>query len=83
MTLKRILKTRIEAALCLILIAVFLSSCAVLNELNIRRPQVDFAGAKITGLSFDTVELLFDLKIRNPNSRFLYVTLTFMRLFKV
>jgi len=72
MILRRILKTRIGSVLCLIMITVFFSSCAVLNELagevNIKRPQVDFSGAKITGLSFDTVELLFDLEIRNPNS---------------
>ena len=68
MTLRKIFR----AALCLIMVTVFLSSCAVVSELaggaNIRRPQVNFSGAKITGLSFDTVDLLFDLKIRNPNS---------------
>lgn len=72
MTLKQIVKMDFGAVLCLLLVTTFLTSCAVLNELageaNIRRPQVDFAGAKITGLSFDTAELLFDLKIRNPNS---------------
>ncbi|MFC1714780.1 LEA type 2 family protein [Candidatus Poribacteria bacterium] len=72
MTLKQIVKTNFGVVLCLLLVTVFLSSCAVLNELageaNIRRPQVNFSGAKITGLSFDTAELLFDLKIQNPNS---------------
>jgi LEA14-like dessication related protein len=38
------------------------------GKAKIRRPQVDFAGAKLSGLSFDAVDLMFDLRIRNPNS---------------
>jgi LEA14-like dessication related protein len=34
---------------------------------RIRKPQVSFSNAKINGLSFDAVNLLFDIKIQNPN----------------
>jgi LEA14-like dessication related protein len=59
-------------SLCLILSVVFFSACSTLRGLlgqtTIQRPQVDFIGAKLTGLSFDKASFLFDLKIRNPNS---------------
>lgn len=59
-------------SLCLILSVVLFSACSALRGLlgqaTIQRPQVDFIGAKLTGLSFDKVTFLFDLKIRNPNS---------------
>ncbi len=68
----RIVISNLGKTLCLILGAMLLSSCAVVSELageaNIRYPQVDFAGARITGLSFDAADLMFDLRIRNPNS---------------
>ena len=72
MMVKGIVVPKLGLAVCLILGAVFLSSCSVINEfageVKPRPPQVDFAGAKLTGLSFDTVDLMFDLRIRNPNS---------------
>ncbi|MFQ6116309.1 MAG: LEA type 2 family protein, partial [bacterium] len=34
---------------------------------NIQRPRVTFAGARLDGLSLEAVDLLFDLKISNPN----------------
>jgi LEA14-like dessication related protein len=34
---------------------------------NVKEPKVDFVGAKLSGLSLDAVDLLFDLKIENPN----------------
>ena len=72
MTFKRITRWRVLEALCLILISMLLVSCSVINEFasgaNIQHPQVSFSGAKITGLSFDAADLLFDIKIRNPNS---------------
>ena len=72
MTVNRVVRWKLGWVVCLILIAIFLSSCSALNELagevKIKRPQVDFAGAKITGLSFDAADLMFDLRIRNPNS---------------
>jgi LEA14-like dessication related protein len=59
------------AIIVFILSAALLCSCSVLNnlmgEVKIRNPEVDFAGAKLTGLSFDAADLLFDLRIRNPN----------------
>jgi LEA14-like dessication related protein len=58
--------------ICLILSAVFLSSCSafhsLLGEVKIRKPQVEFAAGRLSRLSFDGADFLFDLKIRNPNS---------------
>ena len=55
-----------------ILAAALLCSCSALNnfvaEAKPMHPEVDFVGAKLTGLSFDAADLLFDIKIRNPNS---------------
>lgn len=45
-------------------------SCASVEEFvksSVEKPQVSFAGAKINGLSFDAVDLLFDVKIANAN----------------
>jgi len=57
--------------LCLILVTVFLSSCSIFNSMvgqRVKKPEVDFVGAKLSNLSFDAADLLFDLKIRNPNA---------------
>ncbi|MDQ1327066.1 MAG: hypothetical protein QG641_346 [Candidatus Poribacteria bacterium] len=51
-------------------VSAFLSSCSMFQTVvseNIKKPKVDFIGAKLSGLSFDAVDLLFDLKIENPN----------------
>ena len=63
---------RFRAIVIFTLTATFLCSCSALNnfvgEAKPRPPEVDFVGAKLTGLSFDAADLLFDIKIRNPNS---------------
>jgi len=44
--------------------------CASVQEFikkNVQLPKVKFSGAKISGLSFEAVDLLFDLEITNPN----------------
>lgn len=54
-----------------LILTVLLSSCSVFNSMfaeKVRKPEVDFIGARVNELSFDSVGLLFDLKIRNPNS---------------
>jgi len=56
--------------ICLIAITIFLSACSVFQGFvseNVKEPKVDFVGAKLSGLSLDAVDLLFDLKIENPN----------------
>ena len=56
---------------CLILSALFLNACAVLNKLpgvEVKPPQVSFTSAKLTGLSFDQADFMFDFNIRNPNA---------------
>jgi LEA14-like dessication related protein len=58
-------------AACLILGLGLLSACSALRGLlgrgSIQRPQVEFVGARLTGLSFDRANFVFDLKILNPN----------------
>jgi len=51
-------------------VSAFLSACSIFQSViseKIKEPKVDFVGAKLSGLSFDAVDLLFDLKIENPN----------------
>jgi len=53
-----------------LLIPLMLNSCSALQGFvseKVKEPKVDFIGAKLSGLSFDAVDLLFDLKIENPN----------------
>ena len=68
----RIVRSELQAIVCATLVATLLSSCAALSTLtgkvNVERPAVSFAGAKLAGLSFDAADLMFDLKISNPNS---------------
>jgi len=64
------MKILLPLALALIL-ALSISSCAVLEGFmkeGVKKPEVSFLDAKISGLSLDAVDLLFDLKIQNPNS---------------
>ena len=63
----------LRAFLALLLLSLgVLSACATLGSLagqaGVQRPGVRFIGARLAGLSFDKVDLLFDLEIRNPNS---------------
>lgn len=47
------------------------SGCSMIGTLisrtRIKEPEVSFIGAELSKLSFDAVDFLFDLKIRNPN----------------
>ncbi len=47
------------------------SACSPIRTLigqqKIQPPEVDVVGAKLTGLSFEKADLVFDLRIRNPN----------------
>jgi len=70
--MKKGTKEKLRVGLCAILIVMLLSSCSafngLLNEVKIQHPQVSFVGAKLSGLSFDAANLMFDLKISNPNA---------------
>ncbi len=60
---------RVKLLLFLIL-ALSMSSCSVLHNLikeKVKEPEVDFVDARIAGLSFSGIDLLFDLKVKNPN----------------
>lgn len=45
-------------------------SCSALNQMlnSVKRPTVAVDRVHISGLSFDDIDLLFDLKVNNPNS---------------
>ncbi|MFQ5583876.1 MAG: LEA type 2 family protein, partial [Calditrichia bacterium] len=49
-----------------VLIVIFCSS--VKNLMKIENPRLSVSDVKITGLSFENIDLLFDIKIDNPNS---------------
>lgn len=53
-------------ALSLIVMLIF--GCTALQQLaNIQQPTLDVQNVRMTGLSFDAVDLAFDIKIQNPN----------------
>jgi len=59
--------------LCLFIAMVFyLDACTeiftLLNQTNIQEPDVKISKIKMTGLSFDKVDLLFNIDINNPNA---------------
>lgn len=52
----------------LILTIMLIWGCAALQQLaNIQQPKLDVQNVRMTGLSFDAIDLAFDIKIQNPN----------------
>lgn len=53
-------------------ILVFLNHCAeiinILNQANIQKPNVKISNVRMTGLSFNDVDLVFHIDIDNPNN---------------
>ena len=69
--MKRITGWRILIIAWLALSAVFLCSCSMLGGMAgkaIKKPEASFVNGKLTGLSFDTADFLFDLEVKNPNN---------------
>jgi LEA14-like dessication related protein len=58
--------------LILLILLLTLSACQnilnVLQQTQIKRPEVSVTKTEITGLSFTHLEMLFDLSVKNPNS---------------
>ena len=56
----------------LVFIVFYLNQCTevlnLLNQVNIKEPDVKISNIKMTGLSFDNVDLLFNIDIDNPNN---------------
>ena len=56
----------------LLIIVFSINQCAeminILNQANIQKPVVNLSDVKMTGLSFDSVDLLFHIDIDNPNN---------------
>ncbi len=64
---------KLKNGLILLLILSFtFSGCSMIGTLigrtKIKEPEVSFIGAELSKLSFDAVDFLFDLKIKNPNN---------------
>lgn len=55
--------------LCLPLTLLLLSGCAALQEqLNVQKPTADVKGVNIADMTLDSVSLLVDMNINNPNA---------------
>ncbi|MBN1426304.1 LEA type 2 family protein [Candidatus Fermentibacteria bacterium] len=56
-------------AILVVVLAVMVQGCSTVQELaRAQKPRVTVANARISGLSFDAVDLAVDLKVINPNS---------------
>lgn len=69
--MKKKLSTRTVMSILCILSFVFLAACSAVNELlsnSIQKPTANVNNVRISGLSFDAVDLLFDINVNNPNS---------------
>ena len=70
--MKRRFQQIIKLITPLSLILFLLSGCAeilqLLSQMDVKEPQVNISSVKMTGLSFDRVDLLFDISINNPNN---------------
>ncbi len=68
MKLKAYFKPFIHAGLLMFSI-VLLSGCSTINQLTkMQKPEAKVQNVSIAGLSFDAINLLFDIDVRNPNS---------------
>ena len=65
------LKTTILSAMVLYLV-ILIPSCAnlskMLNQMNVKEPVASVEEAKIAGLDFEKVDLIFGIDIKNPNT---------------
>ena len=65
------LKTAISWIMVLCL-AIIIPSCAnlskMLNQMNIKEPVASVEDAKITGLDFEKIDLIFGIDVKNPNT---------------
>jgi len=61
--------TRIILITMLIVSLGLLLSCAALQEFaNVQKPQLSVANVRLTGISFEDIQLAFDVDIDNPNA---------------
>lgn len=54
--------------LSLIVLIVVISSCAALQKLALKEPSIEYQSVKLQGLDFNSVSLLFDFAVNNPNN---------------
>ncbi|MCB9509983.1 MAG: LEA type 2 family protein [Deferribacteres bacterium] len=67
--MKRFAFSKKLPAVAILLSLPLFMSCAGLKDLKApSKPNVSFQGVKLAGLSLDSVDLLFDLRIDNPNA---------------
>ncbi len=46
---------------------------SILNQMNVKKPTVNITNAKISNLSFNDLDLVFDIQINNPNTIGIYL----------
>jgi LEA14-like dessication related protein len=69
--MKNTMNFKINALILLGLATIFISSCSTLSGVmqeRVKKPEVEFLDARLDKISFDSIGLMFDLKVRNPNS---------------
>jgi len=62
---------KIIALIFLGLATIFINSCSTIGgaiHQKIKKPEVEFLDARLDSLSFNSIGLMFDLKVKNPNS---------------
>ena len=54
----------------ILILALILLNCAAVNQMlkSVQRPSVSVDKVRVSGLSFEDIDLLFDLKVNNPNT---------------
>jgi len=68
--MRNINKTRHLTNFCIgiSIVFVFILSCATLQQIaKVQEPKVDVQNVRFTGMSFEAIDLVFDLNIENPN----------------
>ena len=71
MELRVIRNKRAVMYLIVLVSGLLVGSCSGLKKLaetaSVKRPRVAFVGTEMTGLSFERVDLMFDIAVQNPN----------------
>ena len=53
----------------LLLILLLFGGCATLQQIaSVQQPKLDVQNVRVTGMSFDDIDLAFDIRIQNPNA---------------
>ena len=62
------IKRHSSSVFLFLILPLLLSSCAVMESLNVSKPNVSVSDVNITGITFDGVDFAVELQVENPNS---------------